>query len=535
MFLLFSFFWLSSNHVFTNAKITTLSESNPGASVLVIEGDKIAYIGNDLPEKYRSMPLTDLKGQWVLPGLTDAHAHFLGLGSALERLDLRGTLSYDDLIKQVQANAAQTGPNAWIVGRGWDQNLWKGGGFPHHGALSKVTPANPVCLYRVDGHALLLNARAMQVLGINSQTRSPEGGQILFEQGEPTGVLIDNALELVTLPELTLGEKGKRMNKAGNLLLSLGLVGIHDAGVTSDTLRALEDLAQKGDLPIRIYAMLEQDKETLAAELPKGPRIDLFDGFLTIRCIKVYADGALGSRGAWMKAAYSDQAEHKGLQVTTANEFNSILEQAKTHGFQVATHAIGDQANRFVLDRYHEVLGNSLESHRFRVEHAQIVSPSDIPLFHSYGVIPSMQPTHCTSDMDWAGTRVGPERLKGAYAWRAFIDSGCFIPMGSDFPVEKPSPWDGLYSAITRRHQDGTPVDGFFPSQVLTRLEALKGFTIWAARAAFQEEKTGSLEPGKYADFIVIDRDYFSIPDSEIPKIKVLRTVVGGKTVFSLN
>jgi len=532
MILLLASFFLFSDQIYVNGQFTTLSTTQPQAKVLVVRDQHIAFIGDSIPEAYKDLPQIDLKGKWVLPGLTDAHAHLLGQGNAMERIDLRGTLSFNEIINKIAAKSEKTPLGQWILGRGWDQNLWDETALPHHLRLSMKTPNHPVCLYRVDGHAAILNQKAMVLLGINPKTITPAGGQILKEKGQPTGVLIDNAMTLIQFPGLSQTETKRRLALAANYAASLGLTGIHDAGVTSSYLEALESLYKANELPIRVYAMLEQQKETLEQELPKGPRLDLYRGFLTVRCIKVYADGALGSRGAWLKEPYTDLPGHVGLQITSKDQFQDILGKAKKHGFQVATHAIGDRANRFVIDMYREALGPNLSDQRYRIEHAQILDLNDLDLFHQSGVIPSMQPTHCTSDMDWAGIRLGAKRLDGAYAWRKFLESGCYIPMGSDFPVEKVSPWDGLYSAVTRQHQDGTPVGGFFPSQNLSRLEALKGFTIWAAKASFREKTLGSLEIGKYADFTVIDRDYFSIPVMDIPHIRVLRTVIGGETVF---
>jgi len=517
--------------VYVNADIVTLNAEAPRAQVMVLEDGKFVYVGNQIPEAFRHLEPIDLHGKQVLPGLTDAHAHLIGLGSALERLDLKGISSFEEIIDLAKKKAGTLSTADWILGRGWDQNLWKNKTFPNHDALSQAVPNHPVCLYRVDGHALLLNQKAMDLLNIGPQTESPEGGQILMHDGKPTGVLIDNAMSLVILPKRNKQATRQLILKASRHIAELGLTGVHDAGVTYDNLAAMEELGRENKLPIRLYVMLENEAETLHSELAKGPRINQFNGYLTVRCIKVYADGALGSRGAWLKRAYDDAPGHKGLQVTSSENFDAVLAQAKLHGFQVATHAIGDQANRFVLDHYKQVFGAELSDRRLRVEHAQIVDIEDIPLFQKLGVIPSMQPTHCTSDMGWAGERVGSDRLEGAYAWRRFLDSGCYIPLGSDFPVEKPTPWDGLYAAVTRQTKAGKPPGGFFADQVLTREEALKGFTIWAARASFQEDILGSIQKGKFADFIVIDRDYFQVPAEEIPKIKVLRTVVGGNTV----
>ncbi|MCB9399230.1 MAG: amidohydrolase [Acidobacteria bacterium] len=533
MLLMLMFSIWAQGTVYTNAVAYTLDPQSPQVRHFAVENGKFVWLGQDLSElgPMAEWPRIDLAGKTVLPGLIDAHAHLLGLGNTLFEVDLVGTASYQEVIDRVRQFADKVPTGQWVVGRGWDQNDWVQKDFPDHQALSKAIPDHPVYLTRVDGHAALVNTMAMVRAGLTAETPDPPGGKLLRADGKLTGVLIDLATDLVALPQLDSAQIEARLLAAAQLANRNGLTGIHDAGVSAKELRAYEALAQKGDLSLRIYAMLSQNPETLKEEMPKGLRLNAFDGFLTVRSIKCYMDGALGSRGAWLKKPYSDDPHQHGLQLTPGPAMDALLDRALQAGFQVNTHAIGDQANAFTLEAYHRALAKlgSPKDRRLRIEHAQVLDPADFHYFVEDGIVPSMQPTHCTSDMPWAPDRLGSDRIKGAYAWRSLRELGLKIPMGSDFPVEGVSPWDGLYAAITTQDKQGHPPNGYRPDQKLKREEALLGFTLWAAYGAFQEDQLGSLEVGKFADFVVIDRDYFTCPVAQIPQIQVLRTVVHGQ------
>jgi hypothetical protein len=435
----------------------------------------------------------------------------------------------------VIARQAQTPPGDWIEGRGWDQNDWPKKEFPTFSDLSG-TEANPVYLRRVDGHAAWLNRRALDECGITAETTDPDGGRIIRDQsGNPTGVLIDNAMNLVddVKPEPSFEERLERYRTAIAECHRCGLTGIHDAGVGSENLEALRRLRKRGELNFRVYAMLESDEKEFAEEFIKnGPEIDP-KHFLTVRALKVYADGALGSRGAALLAPYDDEPGNKGLMMHPRDELLRWTALAVSNGFQVCTHAIGDAANRLMLDVYEEALDAAGPGdYRLRIEHAQILSPVDIPRFQEQGVIASMQPTHATSDMYWAGDRLGTKRLDGAYAWRSLLDTGAVICCGSDFPVEGVNPLWGVHAAVTRRDADGWPADGWYADQRMTVDEAVRGFTVQAAYAGFEERVKGVLQVGMCADLTVLAADPYDVPPEEIRDIRVTHTIVGGKVVY---
>lgn len=505
-------------------------------AVWIAQDGILVYMGPAVPDEWlgRIDETVDLQSGYVLPGLIDAHGHLASLGASIEAVDLVGTRSYVEVIERVRERAQQTPEGTWILGRGWDQNDWEIKDFPHHQALSQAVPNHPVFLKRIDGHAALVNGVAIQGSQLND-ANDPPGGTIMRNQEGPTGVLIDRAMGLVKLPGESLEATKRHLKLACDYVAAQGLTAVHDAGVDQLTLQALEELAADGQLPIRVYAMLAaSDLDWLQAEFKRGTRSDMANGLLTVRSVKVYADGALGSRGAWLKAPYADAAT-QGLQLTSDESMEKILRLAIQAGFQVNTHAIGDQANRWVLDQLQRVCSDlkvNAKERRFRMEHAQIVDPADFDLFKNLGVIPSMQPTHCTSDMPWAPTRLGAERVAGAYAWRAFVQRGLPLALGSDFPVERVNPFAGLYAAVTTRGVDGQPPAGFRADQKLTRREAIKGFTEWAALAAFQEDRKGRFEAGYWADFTVVDRDLFHCPVNDIATAQVVATVVAGRVVY---
>ncbi|MFL5528422.1 MAG: amidohydrolase [Gemmatimonadaceae bacterium] len=535
----------SADLVLINGRIYTVDNARPVVSALAVRGGRVAFIGSDAEAKALANPSTtviDLKGAAVVPGFVDAHAHLLGLGTTLQRVNLAGSPSYDDVIARVKAWARDVAPGAWILGRGWDQNRWPTKEFPTHEALSSAFPNNPVALTRIDGHALLANAKAMQLAGVNASTPDPRGGRIIrLASGAPSGVFVDNAQSLITraIPSATKADKRKAILAAVAEANRWGLTGVHDAGEDVETVGIYEELARASSYNLRNYVMLSDPGEpgspaTLRNPyIQRGPQSALYDGHLWIRAIKLYADGALGSRGAALLEPYSDEPTNSGLLVSRPEHIRAWADSALRRGFQVNVHAIGDRGNRIVLDAFDSALKKSPKAdHRFRIEHAQVLSPSDIPRFARLGVIPSMQATHQTSDMRWAEARVGPQRIRGAYAWRSLLNTGVVIPNGTDFPVEEVNPLLTFHAAVTRQDPTNWPAGGWYPEQKMTREEALLSMTIWPAYAGFQESILGSLTPGKYADFVVLDRDIMSVPDTEILGARVMSTWIGGKRVY---
>jgi len=498
------------------------------------EGKILATGDESLLAEYPDAIRIDGKGHTLLPGLTDAHAHMSGLGFLAISLDLSGVPSVNDAVRQI-AEYAETAPHSsWIQGRGWNQVLWPVKEFPTAGDIDAVVSDRPVWLRRVDGHAGWANSATLTIAGIDDDTPDPIGGKIVRDgAGKATGVLIDKAMGLVTahIPPPSKDDIRNAYSRASAYLLSLGITGVHDAGINIREAEVYMSMADDHELNMRIYAMLGGAGENLDGF---GKPIRQYgDDRLDIAAVKLYADGALGSRGAAMLEPYSDDAENRGLPFFTTDELTAFTQKANDMGFQVGIHAIGDRGNRMALDAFDHVQHGKASPLRNRVEHAQVIALDDIPRFAALGVIASMQPTHATSDMNMAEDRVGADRIKGAYAWRRLLDSGAVLAGGSDFPVELANPWHGLYAAVTRQSRSGEPQDGWYAEQALDRAEALHSFTLAAAVAAHQEDRLGSLEPGKWADFIIIDRDYFEVPAAEIDDIQVLETWVGGKRAFT--
>jgi len=485
---------------------------------------------NDFPEAIR----IDGKGRTVLPGITDAHGHMYNLGFLARSLNLTGSISLAEAVGQIAEYAGSEPYLNWIQGRGWNQVLWPIKQFPTAADIDAVVSDRPVWLRRIDGHAGWANSTAMRIAGIDDDTPDPIGGKIIRDaSGKATGVFVDMAMGLVTahIPAPDKSDIRAAYLTATRHLLSLGMTGMHDTGIDIGEAEVYMSMADDGELDMRVYAMLSDAGANLDAMAK--PLRGYGNDRLDIAAVKIYADGALGSRGAALIEPYSDDVENRGLPFYTVDELTAFTKKANYMGFQVGIHAIGDMGNRLALDAFNNVQEGKASPLRNRVEHAQIIALDDIPRFAELGIIASMQPTHATSDMNMAEDRIGPERIKGGYAWRRLLDSGAVLASGSDFPVELANPWHGLYASVARQNRAGEPDGGWYPDQALSRAEALHSFTLAAAYAAHQEDHLGSIEPGKWADFIIIDRDYFAIPVSEIDDIQVLETWVGGERVFT--
>ncbi|HSY49799.1 MAG TPA: amidohydrolase [Thermoanaerobaculia bacterium] len=474
----------------------------------------------------------DVHGTTVMPGMTDAHGHLYGLGLSLDTVNVVGAPSFQDVVARVRERAQRAAPGEWILGRGWDQNRWADKQFPTAAPLDATITDHPVWIRRVDGHAGVANSAAMRAVGVTAATPDPEGGRILRDpSGRPTGVFIDGAQQLIDskVPQPSAQLRKARLLEAARKVAENGLTEMHDAGAEQATITAIRELIDEHKFPIRVYLMLTDEAELLNSWLTHKPLIG-YGGRLTVRSVKMYADGALGSRGAAMLAPYSDDPTNTGLLVSKPEHMLAVARRARAAGYQVNTHAIGDRGVRNVIDAYEQA--GAKPADRFRVEHFQVVAPSDFARLAQHGIIASMQPTHATSDMPWAEARVGPERIKGAYAWRTVLNSGARLALGSDFPVEDVNPFFGLYSAVTRQDQQGNPAGGWYPDQKLTLAEAIRGFTSDAAYAAFEESSRGTIEPGKLADLTIVEGDLYVMPPSQLFSTKVRYTVVGGEVVY---
>lgn len=527
--------------VYHHARVYTVDADFSRAEAIAVRDGRIQHVGTSAALLNLAGPETkvvDLGGKVLVPGLIDAHGHLLGLGQSLQTLNLVGTESFDAIVARVSDSVSTASEGDWITGRGWDQNDWPDTDMPTHAALSACSPDNPVVLTRIDGHALLANAAALSVAGIDRQTPDPPGGKILRgADGEATGVLIDTAQSLVGkhVPGPTDTQTRDAVQIAIRHCLSLGLTGVHDAGVGGNLVKTYQSMIDDHAFDLRVYAMLRGSNPAgLQSEFARGPLIGYGGGRLTVRCVKVVGDGALGSRGAALLEPYSDDPGNSGLLIVDEERMRALTEAALRAGFQVATHAIGDRTNHITLNAFENAMKAVPEAAdpRLRIEHAQIIALEDIPRFAALGIIPSMQSTHATSDLPWAPKRLGADRIRGAYAWRKLMDTGVRIANGSDFPVENANPFWGIYAAITRQDHQGNPENAWQPDQRMSREDALRGFTTDAAYAAFEEHDKGSIEPGKFADFVVLDRDIMDVPPEDILATAVEMTVLGGEVVY---
>lgn len=536
--------------VLKNGRVLTMDPARPVASALAIAGDRVVAVGSDAEiDRFRGegTRVIDLAGKTAMPGFIDGHAHFVGIGDARIALDLRGAASWDEVVARVAAAARKARPGEWILGRGWHQKEWAAPpspnveGFPLHATLSAVTPANPVLLSHASGHAAFANAVALERGGVGRDTKAPDGGEILRDSsGAPTGLLRETAEDLVSAalqkdlarrtPAQVTADLDRRIDLAVEECLRKGITSIHDAGSPLDVVARYRQRAEAGTLGVRVYAMLSSSNEELEREAARVRVIGAGRNHLTVRAVKRLADGALGSRGAWLLAPYAD-APGTGLCTYPMKELERTAEIAAANGFQLGTHAIGDRANREVLDVYARVLARHPKKDlRFRVEHAQHLDPADVPRFGKLGVLAMMQGIHCPSDAPFVPARLGATRSRdGAYAWRRLLDAGARIGNGTDAPVEDVDPIASLHASVTRQPKGGP---AFFPEQRMTRMEALRSYTVANAYAAFEEGLKGTLSPGMLADVVVLSKDLSTIPDAEIPSTRVLATVVGGRVVF---
>ncbi len=534
-----------ANLIFVNGNIHTVNEKQPHAEAIAVEDQRVVFVGsNEDAKKFRGTKtrIVDFRGKTVVPGFTDSHCHIFGIGEREMHLNLEGTNSLEDFLTKVKERVSRTEKGKWITGRGWIETFWAPPKFPSREDLDKIAPDNPVFLKRADGHAAIANTAALKVANIDKNTLNPFGGEILKDKstGEPTGMLIDNAQELVAknIPKPTAAEREQAFLLGVNREIGLGWCEIQNAGSHAEDIKIIRKCFDEGKVKLRFINAVYGPGEDAQGFLREGSIIDAYDHHFTQRTIKVIFDGALGSRGAALLRPYSDAPDSSGFLTEKEADLKPMFEEALRRGIQVETHAIGDRANRLILDLYEDAFKavppseRKVREPRWRVEHAQIVDHADIPRFAKLGVIPSMQPSHAISDLFFAPARLGMERLAGAYAWQSFLKAGCIIAGGSDAPVERGEPMIEFYAAVTRKSSKGESGDGWHPEQAVSREDALKMFTIWPAYAAFEEKDKGSIEPGKLADFTVLSQDIMKIPEQEILKTRAEMTVIGGEVVF---
>ncbi len=514
-----------------NAKVYTVDSAFTTVEAFAVNNGVIVELGDsqDLLNKYDAKEKIDVNGKFIYPGFYDAHAHFFMLAEAMDEVNLVGSKSFDEVLERLKTYAAENPDKKWIVGNGWDQNLWPEQKFPNKDSLDKYFPEIPIYLTRVDYHAALVNSKALSKAQLDS-SYFVEGGVIsVNEQGIPDGILIDNAMQLVKnhIPKEQNSALLKILRRAQDSLLAVGLTSIVDAGLTKDQIESLKIFYNEDSLAIRDYAMVAATNESIKEYLRAGT---FESDRLTVRSFKLMADGALGSRGACLLHPYHD-APTSGFLLQSPDEFDKIIKRLANSNFQVNTHAIGDSANRIILDTYGKYLKDG-KKRRWRIEHAQIIAPNDFDKFKEFQIIPSVQPTHATSDMYWAEERIGPERMKGAYAYNKLLKEYGMLALGSDFPVEHYNPLYGFHAAVARVDKEGFPKGGFQMENAISREQALRGMTIWAAYSCFQDKKRGSIEKGKDADFVILDDDIMKAPNEKLRNIKTLRTVIAGKTEY---
>lgn len=529
--------------VLKNGTVYTLDDATPTAQAVAIQGGKIVFVGtNEAVAAYEGSAtrVVDLAGATVVPGLADAHYHLAGVGDREMTLNLEGTGTKEAFLARVKERVDQTPAGEWVSGRGWIETFWTPPVFPTRRDLDAIAPNNPVVLVRADGHALIANSKALELAGITRDTPAPSGGAINKDaRGEPTGMLIDRAQGLLyrVVPEDTDAQQDSAIVIGARRSIELGWTQIQNAGVAWSDVARIRRLYRDGKIKLRVYESIRGPSPSADSLLAAGPSVDEFNGRYTLRTIKVAIDGALGSRGALLLAPYSDDPKTHGLLTTDTAAFRTMLARALERGIQVETHAIGDGGNRMVLDMYAEAFAavKPATPPRFRIEHAQIVEPADIPRFKELDVIPSMQPSHAIGDLYFAPARLGAERLAGAYAWKSFIDLGLPVPGGSDAPVERGEPMIEFYAAVARRDLRGNagPDSLWHPEQKVSREDALRMFTTWAAFAAFEEDKRGSITPGKWADLTVLDKDIMTIPEADILTTRTVMTIIGGEVVHN--
>ena len=510
-----------------NGVVYTVDSAFTMAEAFAVTDGKIVAVGSnkEILDQYKSDSVIDAAGKAVFPGFIDAHCHFYGYGLNLTKADLIGCRSEEEMIERVAA-WAEKNPDGWVLGRGWDQNEWPSKKFPDKTKLDSLFPNRPVYLTRVDGHAALVNSEALRIAEINSDTKV-SGGKVELVNGSPSGILIDNAMDLVfgKIPAPSEKQSEDALLKAQQNCFAVGLTTVDDAGLSLETVRLIEKLQNDGKLKMRIYAMLDPTEENFEA-FQKPYSTDR----LTVRSFKIYADGALGSRGAWLLEPYSDDPQNRGLLLQDTSYYHLWAKRCRENGFQLNVHAIGDAANELMLTVFAQY-NEKKNDLRWRIEHAQVLAEKDIDMFGNYGIIPSVQTTHATSDMNWAEERLG-DRIRLAYAYKTLMQQNGWIPLGTDFPVEFINPMFTFFAAVARQDADCMPEAGFQTENALTRKEALRGMTIWAAMANFEEKQKGSLEVGKAADFVILDRDIMQCPIREARDAKVLRTVLNGATVY---
>jgi len=512
-----------------NGVVYTVDSNFNTAEAFAVKDGKFLKVGTakDLREQFSFSKEMDAKGKAVYPGLIDAHAHFYGLGMQQQRVDLTGTASFKEVVARIE-EFQELNNTEFIVGRGWDQNDWKVKEFPVKDTLDQLFPNTPIAITRIDGHAMLVNQAALDAAEITVDTKF-DGGDIEQKDGKLTGILIDNPMMLVEAitEQADVETQKKALLAAQEISFSYGLTTVDDAGLDKQVIELIDSLQQKGELKIRLYAMLSNSDKNLDYYLAKGP---YKTSHLNVRSVKFYGDGALGSRGAALKEPYTDRDDHYGALLSPVSEFKATAERISKTGFQMNTHAIGDSANYMVLKTYDSLLNDS-EDRRWRVEHSQVIAAEDFKYF-SKNIIPSIQPTHATSDMYWAEERLGQERIKRAYAYKKLLDQAGLVALGTDFPVEQVNPFLTFYAAVDRQDTKNFPEGGFMREEALSREETLRGMTIWAAYSNFEEDEKGSIEPGKFADFVILDRDLMKVEIDKVPETKVISTFVAGEEVY---